>query len=264
MDIATMRGLLSSRGVATNDPLIKRNASLSAVQTALLDLANVTGEGDLSIFYFAGHGVGLADYSGDDEDHSDEALVCEDGFLVDDWFAGTFWPKARPGSSWVMVVDACASASSVRSLTGGSLIIYPEPPVLGMCQPHRPRTVGSDSERQEETTGELPALPALTERSAEPPPRSRIVFAACSDLESAAELPDSGGQRARGLYTTQLTETLRKHPDLSHAQLAQRVRDAVRTYRLPDGAHAAEPVCYYDSHDESLLNRRALSGDPAR
>lgn len=239
-DVRTARALLGDRGVVVPDAsvLLGAAASAHAVKAALHALAAATTDGDLAIFYFSGHGVGLVDAQGDESDGVDEALVCEDDFLLDDWFRDCLWPRARPGSSWVTVVDACCSASATQGIAP---------------TPGRPLPFGTGA-RQPATT------PQHVRPTAVRPPSgvARMVISACSDSESALELNAISGRPARGLFTWSLAEELRSHPDHSYDSLERPVRDRVLAFPVGDG-YAAEPSFVFHGPDDRLRYERALA-----
>jgi hypothetical protein len=87
-----------------------------AVQANLFSLVDATDAEDLAVFYFSGHGYRYRDCSRDEKDDTwDESLVCADRPVGDDWFGHTLWPLAKPRARFVVVVDACHSATAASA-----------------------------------------------------------------------------------------------------------------------------------------------------
>jgi Caspase domain len=188
-DITALATLLRTRNF---DVTVASGADLTidGVSKGLLKLLDDSGEGDLGVMYLSGHGYRLADQDGDETDRWDEAFVCSDGPIRDDWFRLQLWPRMQPGSRIVAVIDACHSASA--------LTMFQEPPAA-------------------------PApVPIVTWR----PGPYRLVLSACKDEEVAFERPGGIG----GVVTGQMLEVLANQPRLSYRDLWGEVAQVRRWY----------------------------------
>ncbi|MFI5953793.1 caspase family protein [Cryptosporangium sp. NPDC051539] len=205
-----------------------RPATKAALQRELLRLARETEPGDIAVFYFSGHGYRVRSGGKDERDGWDEALVCEDLLLLDDWFRDTFWPNSHAGTRWVTCVDACFSQTVTYGVTG-----TPDPKRVRF-----PAQVFSD--------------------------RWRIGLAACGESERALELPPEGRYVARGLMTDVMLQALEETPDASYTELWQ----AVGTYTVSVGGLGVGPPpdLYYSAPGSAATPclRRFPQGPEAR
>lgn len=128
-DAISVGKVLSQRGftvaVHTERPEVRQ----ACVGRAIASLVTETHEGDLSVIYLAGHGYRIRNTTGTERDGWDEAFVCGDGAILDDWFRDELWPAANPGARFVVVVDACHSESITLGLRADDIPPVP-PPVL--------------------------------------------------------------------------------------------------------------------------------------
>ncbi len=127
-DVRVVSALLKQRGfdVATRSSGDETRAN--AVAAALARFIDLTGAGDLGIIYLAGHGYQLADTSGDETDGWDEAFICSDEPILDDYWRDSLWSRMRPGARIVTVVDACHAASSTLAFEPDPRPSVPLPP----------------------------------------------------------------------------------------------------------------------------------------
>ena len=131
-DVARMRRLLSGRyGLADSNLRVLTDGA--ATKQAICDGLDWLAEREagerepVRLFHYSGHGVQLADASGDEEDALDEALVPCDfspddpaSFLTDDDLA-TFYAKLGADAHVLMVMDCCHSGTNQRDLPGDLL-----------------------------------------------------------------------------------------------------------------------------------------------
>lgn len=151
-DVAAVSSMLAARGFRVSTP---SGAALSAgaVANALVEVVDATRSGDLTVIYLTGHGFQVPDTSMDepDGDRWDEAFVCADRPILDDWFHDQLWPRARPGSQIVTIVDACHSDSIMRYIEAPP----PAPPIPITIVPDGPYRLTLSACRDEETTLDL-------------------------------------------------------------------------------------------------------------
>lgn len=117
-DVEAMEYQLAKSGYKL--PIVPTGTALQAdcIAQSLGDLVSSTGPGDQLVIYLSGHGYEVADANDDDGDGWDEAFVCADRPILDDWFRDTLWREARPGARIVAVVDACHSRSIFKGAVG--------------------------------------------------------------------------------------------------------------------------------------------------
>jgi hypothetical protein len=134
LDIGVMKEVAENLGFkpAATRVLLNEAATLAAVRQALQQwLIEGTSPSDRVLLYYSGHGTQLPDDDGDEDDGLDEAWTLHDmaparrhgratldGVLLDDELAEAL---ARIPSRQVLVlVDACHSGTSTRSVFGGA------------------------------------------------------------------------------------------------------------------------------------------------
>lgn len=88
--------------------------------------------GDYFVFYFAGHGKSINDFSGDENDGRDEVICLYDGELVDDEL-GKVWTKFKQGVKIIMMSDSCHSGTVFRTLPNGQQVA--QAPNLSLLSP---------------------------------------------------------------------------------------------------------------------------------
>lgn len=220
-DVSSMYTILTARGFADAN-VLSQHSGVTAVQasSAMLDLVKRTGDGDLSVIYFAGHGWTFPDSLRTPDEPYDECLIFSDTALVDDWAKSELWPSARPGARFVVIIDACHSETALLDL------VEPEPP------------------------------PPPTRGTASVPPWWRLTLAACGDQETTLGLADAGDRG--GASTIALAHTLQRQADITHRELWPEVARYVLKRFGPYGAGG--PVQRYAGPDDSLLEARAFEG----
>lgn len=112
-DLKRMRELLAARGYVVSEP---PDLNAESVKATLINIVSTTGRGDTTVLYLTGHGYQVRDRSGDEIDGWDEAFVCADVPILDDWFRDNLWPLAIEGARFVSIVDACHSDTVTQGL----------------------------------------------------------------------------------------------------------------------------------------------------
>jgi hypothetical protein len=133
-DIQDVSALLRSRGFDVTTKERKEETTAVALAESIARFVDGTQPGDLGVLYLAGHGYRVRDSSGDEIDSWDEAFMCSDAPLLDDWFRKELWPRARPRARFAVLVDACHSDTMVLGLRPDSA---PPPIVLAEGQFYR-------------------------------------------------------------------------------------------------------------------------------
>jgi hypothetical protein len=179
-DVKSVAAMLSDRGFDVSVPNTASELTAEGVGKALVELIDQSVRDDLSVIYLTGHGYRYPDSPGDEADGWDEAFVCGDRPIPDDWFRDQLWPRVKSGAKIVVIVDACHSESIS----------------IGFAPP--------------------PLLPTPMTKVVPPSGYYRLVLAACRDQETALERGafDGGG----GVVTTQMLETLGS-TDVSYREL---------------------------------------------
>jgi hypothetical protein len=214
-DVRAVSQQLAKADIEVHTPTARDDVTAAGVARLLAELVDRTKAGDLAVMYLSGHGYRYRDASGDETDGWDEAFVCSDGPLEDDWFRAQLWPRARAGARFVAIVDACHSSSAV----------------LGLRVDDRP-------------------VAALTTRIPDSPGYYRIVLAACRDYETTIDVgrSDDGG----GVATREMIALLREQRSLTYRSLWQQVAKNVRD-RYPS-RRVGTPRMDSFGPDDSLLD----------
>jgi hypothetical protein len=163
-----------------------REATRDAILRALDEhLIAPAGPGDLSVFYFAGHGSYRSNPASRELDGRDETLVPADTNrgapdIHDKELAARFNQVLGRGAQLVALFDSCHSGSIARGLPGSSRTRFVPPAA---------------------TPG--PALPAV---SSAPEERGALIFSAAQDQQPAQERRING--RPRGRFSSALEQVL--------------------------------------------------------
>lgn len=113
-DIFNMTSILEGYELNT---LINEEATNKKVLSEIRRIGRVIKPGDTFLFYFSGHGDVILDKNGDEPDQLDEVLVAYNDYVVDDSLQILF-TKFFKKTNNIMIVDACHSSSSYKSLKG--------------------------------------------------------------------------------------------------------------------------------------------------
>ena len=131
-DVALTKGVLLRNGFDENHiiTLINEQATFSAIDAAIDNLINVSGNNDVIFIQFSGHGQQITDLDGDEDDGLDESWVPYDAcksfqatiyegerhFTDDRLFGYMSRLRKRIGASGKIVIisDACHSGSGSR------------------------------------------------------------------------------------------------------------------------------------------------------
>jgi hypothetical protein len=71
------------------------------------------------LLYYTGHGGTVKDTSGDEADGQDEALVFDDGFVVDDKLQEILKSSGKPATSKIVLLNDCCHSGSIWDLQSG-------------------------------------------------------------------------------------------------------------------------------------------------
>jgi hypothetical protein len=159
---------------------------LDAIQTYLADLAT---PGDVSFFYYAGHGSQMRNSKSVEEDKEDETTVPADSYkgtedIRDKEYARAFMKVLEKGALLTAMFDSCHSGSIARGYSRFDRI---------RVLPPDPRDAADDY------AGPFPEK------------RGALIFAAAQDIESAAEGRDENGNE-HGAFTAALMKVLSSAP----------------------------------------------------
>lgn len=209
-DVRLMRGVLADTfgfpdtGILQlTDEQATRDAMLAALDTLVAD----TGNGDIVVIYFAGHGSRMTDREGDEPSGFDSTLMPHDTArapganrdITDDELQLRLEALAVKTPYTTVIVDACHSGTITRDAFGGQA-----------------RSVAADRR----PAAELPPSPIPAGRLEcagsgpsgwMPIPDSYVLIAGCRDEERSYEYfpPEGGGTLAYGALTYFLCQQLR-------------------------------------------------------
>ncbi len=241
--------------------LLSLEATKAAIHEAITGwAAERTREGDLFIFYFAGHGSQALDINGDEEDWLDETLAPTDVAknsaefdLVDDELSE--WLATIAGDV-VVILDSCHSGSATR-MTGNM-----RPRFLNRDPPPEP-----DRSRSTEVGAEPPPGPEaaaewrpVEEEMAEGE-RSLVELAAASPNQVAMEgwfdSDDGSPAMPGGAFTYHLVKQLWRAPvDASYQDLMKQVVSSLKVDRFTQDPQLRGP------YTESLFVARGQTEPP--
>lgn len=184
--LRTYHGFAPSEIQLLLDQQATREHILKALQDHLIDAAQ---PGDLSLFYFAGHGSYRANAASKEVDHRDETIVPVDSNrgaadIPDKELARLLNRALDRKASVVAIFDSCHSGSIARGLEGEEKSRF-VPPQAG-----QPETRGMDTAEAENA----------------PEERGALILSAAQDQQPAQEKRIRG--QARGRFTSALQQVL--------------------------------------------------------
>lgn len=159
---------------------------LKAIQTYLADPAS---PGDISFFYYAGHGSQMKNSKSPEEDKQDETTVPADSYkgtpdIRDKEYARSFMKVLEKGALLTAIFDSCHSGSIARGYSRFDRV---------RALPPDPRDSADDY------AGPYPEK------------RGALILSAAQDIESAAEGRDENGNE-HGAFTAALMKVLSSAP----------------------------------------------------
>ena len=201
-----------------------RKAILAAIQAWLID---GTEKGDLVVLYFSGHGARVPDFDFDERDGCDEAWVPHDAVLtatsvadsrvILDDEVGTLLAQAEDRTV-VVIVDACYSGTSTRSIGRRRVAALKETPARGPAKyvglERLPQRCGLSDDAG---SGE----PSWTQSSHE------IVLTSSSAGQISRERVRPDGEFV-GVFTSALLEAMSRTPAPTYFDLYRVARAIVR------------------------------------
>ncbi len=188
--------------------------------------------GDTLFVEYSGHGTGIRDVNGDEQDQQDECLVPVDyetaGLIVDDQLRTLVADRVPAGVSLLAVFDSCNSGSAVDL---------------------RFNYTTSRRRRARQWT----VTHTLVEQQRYAPTLGRVAFlSGCSDAQTSADAAFDG--RAQGALTHALLQVLGAHQNRPvYAALVDEVRAALRA-----GGFAQTPCLSLGRAADVLTDRFAL------
>lgn len=224
-DVEALRSVLIERcsfRASEVHTLFDAEATKEAMRARFLALAEASREGDVLLFYFAGHGSQLPDDDGDELDGWDETLIAggapdrrgPPGDVRDDELREWVSAANEHTRSVVLIFDCCAAGTNSRG-DEGSAVRFVDPGARGVAGT-RPATSAAEA-------GSGYFLPAS----------SYVALGACRAEERAFETRIEGAAEPwRGLFTLCLARELEAAgPSLTYAALGDRLRAAVALVR---------------------------------
>lgn len=113
-DAKAYRKMASQAGFKENRSLHDSQATIREVSRHIYHAADSLNSGDIFFVSYAGHGTGVDDRSGDEQDdRQDEAWCLHDGLLLDDYLYA-LWSRFKPGVRLLVVSDSCHSGTVAR------------------------------------------------------------------------------------------------------------------------------------------------------
>ncbi|HEY9786647.1 MAG TPA: caspase family protein, partial [Candidatus Obscuribacterales bacterium] len=210
-DVTDIRKLLTDKRYAfrNDDEHIKvltnrdatRDAIIQTFRSHLIENAKKHPDG-IFVFHYSGHGAtGVPDYSGEEQDNSDECIVSSDrDAILDDELAGLckeLVDQTNSKANVTLIFDCCHSGTMSRNVSGDRVRQLPAERLalekIKKREQAKPRQ-GKGSEFE----GQLV------------PESDRYVsISACA---STQEEPETGGERPNGVLTRNLTDLLKDAP----------------------------------------------------
>ena len=189
-DASDWSALLQGFGFETG-LLLDSQATRTNIKTALQNLVEVTGAGDVAVFTYSGHGTQVADPSNDEGDTYDEAICAYDGNVIDDELR-VILEGLHPQATLVVISDSCFSGSVTR-LAAESAIPSFIPPAVA-------------------TAGMVPRRSFLLPEADMP----EILITGCTDREYSYDAEFDG--RPNGAMTASAIRVIMQNPDITYRQ----------------------------------------------
>lgn len=194
-------------------------AILTAIQKHLIDAAK---PGDVSVFYYAGHGSQIRNTKSDETDGLDETLVPADGIsgnadIRDRELARIYRAALAKGIRLTVILDSCHSGSAARGAVRSA---------------GKARRIENDGRFVEDP----PDRDSTGRKLPNPEDEGALVLSAAQDYEPAYERVTESGPH--GLFSWALMQVLRTSPA---DERADRIFQRVRALMQAEGA-TQEPV----------------------
>jgi len=239
-DIEAVRGLLVSQyGFKEVTTLLDQDATADAILSAIRDhLVEAARAGDVSVFYFAGHGSRMRNKFS--ERGMDQTIVPADSWrgtpdIRNKELARLYREAARKGIVFTVVADSCHSGGISRGplSPGGNARMAP------------PTPAHVDDPNTDESGKPLP----------DPVDLGVLTFSAAQRDELAWETKDGG----RGLFSSALIEALRSSPNERIDRIRERTRALMRAERQ-DQEPALEAGSNGDRMNRGIFGQEADGG----
>jgi len=190
-DALSMMDLLQRRGF---ELLTLHDAHKAGIVDGLIWLGEGLGDGERAVFYNSSHGTPTTDFSGDEEDGYDEAIVPSDydgrpqSLLTDDEI-GAIISKYHPGVELEVILDCCHSGTGTR----------------GIGRKSAPKWLHVESGM------------------------NHVCLAACREEQTAGEgLVGVEGREGHGTMSGALFEEIEADPAITRLQLVERINQRLR------------------------------------
>ena len=257
-DVELMRKVLTTKygfpkeniGVVLSEEATKENM-VAALKEWLIEKPKA---GDIVILYYSGHGVQIADTSGDEEDGFDEAFCPTDvklneskteflNVLLDDELDELL--SQIPTDNVTAILDSCHSGTATKSLISvgmsQSRVINRDLLLVANQNPKPPK-----NEKPPQGSSRAPGNP------------SHVVITGCDDHEVSQERtwysPDTGYFRS-GVLTKYLVDELnQQQPDITYTDLMARIRQKI-------GTGAVQTPQLYGDTERPIFSTRQPAGD---
>lgn len=183
-DISLIKNALLSQNFSENEIDIIRDeaATKEGILAALMNLYNKAKPGDIIVVHYSGHGQQVEDFSGDEADGLDEALVpynakatysdnplySGQNHIIDDeieMILNNFRNKLGKDGQLLFILDSCHSGSASRGNTGEIKTRGGQPALVGpgwKAPAGSSRSKGSDYYENAAETGSAAGIETLT------------------------------------------------------------------------------------------------------
>ncbi|MEL6697900.1 MAG: caspase family protein [Bacteroidota bacterium] len=116
-DAMQMEEIARQEGFEECHSLFTKDATYHNFQQKFIEIVGKLNPGDLFLLTFSGHGLGVLDHDGDEDDGQDEAWCLYDRFLIDDLISKHL-SQIRQGVRVVVVSDSCHSGTMLKFFDG--------------------------------------------------------------------------------------------------------------------------------------------------